>query len=227
VASEHRIPVQPAGADASEISALLMRPEAARWLYVFGHGAGTDMRHPQMEATAQAMAAEGIATLRYNFPGRERGRRRPDSPPVATATVRAAVVAASLAPDLPLLAGGRSFGGRMTSLAASQDPLPGVRGLVFFGFPLHPAGAPAALRADHLANVTVPMLFLQGSNDALASLALLRTVVAALGSRAALHVVEGADHSFHVPKRSGPTDEQVLADLARTVASWASRLSRH
>jgi uncharacterized protein len=153
--AEHRIQVSDGGGD---VSALLLRPSGARWLYVFAHGAGTDMRHRAMEATAAALAGEGIATLRYNFPYKERGSARPDSPAVATATVRAAVgAAASLAPDLALVAGGRSFGGRMTSLAASQEPLAGVRALVFFGFPLHPAGAPATQRAEHLAKVTAPM----------------------------------------------------------------------
>ena len=179
------------------------------------------MRHRSMEATALALAGEGIATLRYNFPYKERGSARPDSPAVATATVRAAVAtAASLAPKLPLIAGGRSFGGRMTSLAASQAPLESVRALVFFGYPLHPAGAPAIERAEHLAKVTVPLLFLQGANDALATLDLLRPTIKRLGKRATLHVVEQADHSFHVPKRSGTTDEQVLEALARTVADW-------
>lgn len=211
---------------AGEVSALLLRPAGARHLLVLAHGAGTDMRHRQMEATSQALAAAGIATLRYNFPYKEHGGGRPDPPPVATATVRAAVrVAAEAAPELPLLAGGRSFGGRMTSLAASTEPLPGVRGLVFFGFPLHPSGKSGTERAAHLAHAGLPMLFLQGSKDTLADLSLLRPVVAGLGQRATLHVVEEADHGFHVPKRSGTTDEGVLTDLARIVAGWADRLA--
>ena len=219
--AEHRIQVPDGG---TGVSGLLLRPRGARWLYVFAHGAGTDMRHRSMEATATALAGEGIATLRFNFPYKERGTARPDSPAVATATVRAAVSAASsLAPELALFAGGRSFGGRMTSLAASQEPLAGVRALVFFGFPLHPAGAPATQRAEHLAKVTVPMLFLQGANDALATLDLLRPTVKRVGTRATLHVVEHADHSFHVPKRSGLTEEQVIESLARTVAGWLPR----
>ena len=214
----HRIAVPSIGTD---VSTLLLRPRGARWLYVFAHGAGTDMRHRSMEATAAALAEAGIATLRYNFPYKERGGGRPDSPAVATATVRAAVeAAASLAPDLALVAGGRSFGGRMTSQAAAQAALPGVRALVFLGFPLHPAGKPSTERADHLIKVGGPMLFLQGANDALATLDLLKPVVKRLGKRATLHVVEHADHSFHVPKRSGLTEEQVLRDLARTVAGW-------
>ena len=198
----------------------------ARWLLILAHGAGTDLRHRQMEATAQALTTAGIATLRYNFPFREHGRSRPDPVPVATATVRAAVrAAADAAPDLPLLAGGRSFGGRMTSTAASAVALPGVRGLVFFGFPLHPAGAPGIGRAAHLSTVGVPMLFLQGSKDTLAELSLLRPVVEQLGARATLRVVEDADHSFHVPKRSGTTDGGVLLDLAAGVARWADLLA--
>jgi predicted alpha/beta-hydrolase family hydrolase len=183
------------------------------------------MRHRQMVATSQALAAAGIATLRYNFPYKEHGSGRPDPAPVATATVRAAVrAAAEVAPDLPLLAGGRSFGGRMTSLAASAEPLPGVRGLVFFGFPLHPSGKPGTERAAHLSRVGVPLLFLQGSKDTLAELSLLRPVVADLGQRATLHIVEEADHGFHVPKRSGTTDEGVLEHLAQIIAAWAARL---
>jgi predicted alpha/beta-hydrolase family hydrolase len=209
-----------------EVSTLLLRPGDARWLLVLAHGAGTDLRHRQMEATAQALATAGIATLRYNFPSKESGRSRPDPAPVATATVRAAVrAAADAAPDLPLLAGGRSFGGRMTSTAAAAAPLPGVRGLVFFGFPLHPAGAPGVERATHLAGVGVPLLFVQGSKDRLAELSLLRPVVERLGARATLRVVEEADHSFHVPKRTGKTDDEVLLDLAGWVASWADRLA--
>ena len=207
------------------VSSVLLRPADSRFLYVLAHGAGTDMRHRSMEATAQSLAVAGIATLRFNFPYKEHGGGRPDSPAVATAAVRAAVTAArSLEPDLPLLAGGRSFGGRMTSTAASQVPLPGVIGLVFYGFPLHNAGAPSTERAAHLANVTVPMLFLQGSKDALATLDLLRPAVEQLGPRATLHVVEDADHSFKVPKRSGRTEDEVLTELAQRVHGWADAL---
>jgi predicted alpha/beta-hydrolase family hydrolase len=214
------------GEPTGEVSALLLRPDGARHLLVLGHGAGTDMRHRQMEATSQALAAAGVATLRYNFPYKEQRRGRPDPPTVATATVRAAVrAAAKAAPELPLLAGGRSFGGRMTSLAAAGEPLPGVRGLVFFGFPLHPSGSPGTERATHLSRVRVPILFLQGSKDTMAELPLLRPVVEGLGERATLHVVDDADHGFHVPKRSGTTDAAVLRDLAQIVAAWAVRLS--
>ncbi|HET7771873.1 MAG TPA: alpha/beta family hydrolase [Chloroflexota bacterium] len=222
VATEHKVPVD---AKIGEVSALLLRPEGARWLLVLGHGAGTDMRHRSMEATCQALAGARIATFRFNFPYKEHGRGAPDRAPVATATVRAAVrAAATTAPDLPMLAGGRSFGGRMTSTAAAQEPLPGVRGLVFYGFPLHTAGAPSTDRAAHLEKVGVPLLFLQGSKDALAELDLLRPVVKDLGRRATLHVVDGADHSFHVLKSSGRTDEEVLDELARRVHDWADAL---
>jgi uncharacterized protein len=214
------------GGEVGEVSTLLLRPGDARWLLVLAHGAGTDLRHRQMEATAQALATAGIATLRYNFPSKESGSGRPDPAPVATATVRAAVrAAAAAAPDLPLLAGGRSFGGRMTSTAAAAAPLPGVRGLVFFGFPLHPAGAPGIARATHLAGVGVPLLFVQGSKDRLAELSLLRPVVEQLGARATLRVVEDADHSFHVPKRTGKTDDEVMLDLAGWVLRWANQLA--
>src|SRR5262245_38201318 len=190
VAGAARLPVS---AEIGAVSTLLLRPGDARWLLVLAHGAGTDLRHRQMAATAQALATAGIATLRYNFPYKEHGRGRPDPAPVATATVRAAVrAAADAAPDLPVLAGGRSFGGRMTTTAAAAAPLPGVRGLVLFGFPLHPAGAPGVERAAHLAGVGVPLLFVQGSRDALAEPSLLRPVVERLGARATLCVVEGA-----------------------------------
>jgi uncharacterized protein len=205
-----------------ELSALLMRPEKARWLMVLAHGAGAGMSHPFMAKLAEELSGVGVATLRYQFPYMEERRRVPDAPAVLTATVRAAVrAAAKAAPGLPLLAGGKSMGGRMTSQAAAESPLDGVRGLVFFGFPLHPPGRPGTKRADHLAKVTAPMLFLQGTRDTFADLKLLRPVCARLGSRATLHVIETADHSFHVLKSSGRTDEQVLRELAETVASWA------
>jgi predicted alpha/beta-hydrolase family hydrolase len=217
-----------ASASSGEVSALLERPPAARSLLVFGHGAGAGMRHHFMEDAASALAARGIASFRYQFPYVEKGEKghfRPDPQPILLATVRAAVAAArEAAGDLPLLAGGKSMGGRMTSLAASKEPLPDVRGLVFFGFPLHPAGAPAIERAAHLDRVSVPMLFLAGTRDKLADLDLLRPVIDRLGAKATLHVVEGADHSFEVLKRTGRTAADVLDELAQTVATWAQTL---
>jgi len=178
-----------------------------------------------MEASASALASCGIASFRYQFPYVEKGGHRPDPQPILLATVRSAVAAArEAAGDLPLLAGGRSMGGRMTSLAAAKEALPGIRGLVFFGFPLHPAGAPGIERAEHLDRVTIPMLFLAGTRDKLADLGLLRPVIDRLGAKATLHVVEGADHSFEVPKRTGRSVEDVLAELAQTVAAWTERL---
>ena len=183
------------------------------------------MSHPFMAKLADELAGVGVATLRYQFPYMEDRRRVPDPPTVLTTAVVAAVrAAAEAAPGLPLLAGGKSMGGRMTSQAAAQHPLDGVRGLVFFGFPLHPPNQPGTKRADHLAKVTIPMLFLQGTRDALADLTLLRPVCAKVGPRATLHVVETADHSFHVLKSSGRTDEQVLRELAQTAASWAEAI---
>ncbi len=212
--------------DRGEVSALLLRPADARWLLVFAHGAGAGMRHRFMAAISAALAGDGIATFRYQFPYMESGGRRPDMRAVLVATVRAAVAAArAAAPDLPLLAGGKSMGGRMTSLAAAEASLAAVRGLVFFGFPLHAAGRPSADRGAHLAAVSVPMLFLQGERDQLADLDLLRPICAGLGERATLHVVPGADHAFHVLKRSGRTDEQVIAELAATTAAFAARLT--
>jgi predicted alpha/beta-hydrolase family hydrolase len=208
-----------------EVSALLLRPEGARWLLVFAHGAGSGMRHRFMEAMSRALAEVGIATFRYQFPYMEAGSRRPDLRATLLATVRAAVAAArEAAPDLPLLAGGKSMGGRMTSLAAAEAPLARVRGLVFFGFPLHAAGRPSSERGDHLAAVAVRMLFLQGERDQLADLTLLRPICARLGERATLHVVPTADHGFHVLKRSGRSDDEVPAELAHTVAAWSSGL---
>jgi uncharacterized protein len=184
------------------------------------------MSHPFMENLATELGAAGVATLRYQFPYMEDRRRVPDTPVVLTATVVAAVrAAAKAAPDLPLLAGGKSMGGRMTSQAAAERPLDGVRGLVFFGFPLHPPKRPATKRADHLTKVTVPMLFLQGTRDELAELNLLRPICAKLGSLATLSVIESADHSFHVPKRSGTNDTAVLRQLAQTEASWAEQIA--
>jgi len=208
-----------------KVSALLTRPEGARSLLVFGHGAGAGMRHRFMQDMSACLARAGIATLRYQFPYMEAGSRRPDARPVLLATVRAAIDAArAAAPALPLFAGGKSMGGRMTSLAAAEAPLAGVRGLVFFGFPLHPAGRPSTERAEHLERVDLPMLFLQGERDKLAGLDLLRPVCARLAPRATLHVVPTADHGFHVLKSAGRSDADVLAELARTVAAWAATL---
>ena len=211
-----------------EVSALLWRPAKSRRLLVLAHGAGAGMSHPFMEKLAGELAGVGVATLRYQFPYMEQRRRVPDAPAVLTATVVAAVhAAAEAAPGLPLLAGGKSMGGRMTSQAAAEHPLVGVQGLVFFGFPLHPPNRPGTKRADHLAKVTVPMLFLQGTRDALADLKLLRPVCAKLGPRATLHVIEKADHSFHVLKSSGRNDAEVLRELAETAASWAEGMEEN
>jgi len=205
-----------------EVSALLSMPAKARRLLVLAHGAGAGMHHPFMEMLAGELASVGVATFRYQFPYMEERRRIPDSPAVLTAAVVAAVrAAAEAAPGLPLLAGGKSMGGRMTSQAAAEHPLDGVRGLVFFGFPLHPPNRPGTKRADHLARVTTPMLFLQGTRDTLADLKLLRPLCAKLGSRATLHIIETADHSFHGLKRSGRSDAEVLRELAETAASCA------
>ena len=215
------------GERSGEVSGLLERPRDADCLLVLGHGAGAGMRHPFMAAIVERLAALRIATLRYQFPYMERGLRRPSPQPMLLATVRAAVAAAvAVAGDLPLLAGGKSMGGRMTSLAAAARPLEGVRGLVFLGFPLHPIGKPGAERGDHLRDVSRPMLFLQGTRDRLAELELLRPVCAALGEPATLHVLEGADHSFHVLKRSGRTDEEVLDEAADAVRRWSRSLLR-
>lgn len=209
-----------------ELSALLLRPDGARRLLVFGHGSGAGMRHRFMHDMSACLAAASIATLRFQFPYMEAGGRRPDARPVLLATVRAAIHAAQTSvPDLPLLAGGKSMGGRMTSLAAAEAPLPNVRGLVFFGFPLHPAGRPSTERAEHLQRVALPMLFLQGERDALADLDLVRPICAKLGTRATLHVVPTADHGFHVLRSSGRSDADVLAHLAETVAAWAAALA--
>ena len=211
----------------TSVSALLLAPAQPSALLVFAHGAGAGMDHPFMAGLAAALAGRGVATLRYQFPFMEQGSKRPDPPATAHAAVRAAVAeAAARLPGVPLYAGGKSFGGRMTSQAQSAQPLAGVRGLVFVGFPLHPAGKPGTQRAAHLAAVRLPMLFLQGTRDTLADLASIRSTVSQLGTRAALHVVEGADHSFHVLVRSGRSDAQVLEELADTAAAWMT-LERH
>jgi uncharacterized protein len=214
-----------AAGTAGTVSALLMRPEQARACYVFAHGAGAGMRHASMEAIVAGLAERGIATLRYQFPYMEKGSKRPDPPAVAQATVRAAVAEATKAcAGLPLIAGGKSFGGRMTSQAQAKAPLDGVKGIAFFGFPLHPAGEPGVNRAAHLFEVEVPMLFLQGTRDALADVSLLRLVVRDLRELATLHLAEGADHSFHVLKSSGRTDRDVLAEILDAFSAWVDTL---
>jgi predicted alpha/beta-hydrolase family hydrolase len=207
--------------DGSTVSALWQKPKEAKAVLVLAHGAGAGMTHKHMAATADGLEERGIATLRYNFPYMERGSKRPDSPPVAHAAIRAAVAdAAKLAGHLPLFAGGRSFGARMTSQAQSLEPLPGVNGLVFFAFPLHAPGKPGVERADHLKAAKVPMLFLQGTNDEFADLDLLKPVVKSLGKRATLHLAQFADHSFHAPAKSGRKDPEVLADILDAAEAW-------
>jgi len=213
---ELRIPLGDNG-----VSALLIRPPDARALYVFAHGAGAGMTHKGMASNAEGLAVRGIATLRYQFPYMEKGSKRVDPPRVAHAAVRAAVAeAARLCPDLPLFAGGRSFGGRMTSQAQAESALPNVRGLAFLGFPLHPAGKPGIERADHLEQVRVPMLFVSGDRDALAELHLLRLVVAQLGDRATLHVVGDADHSLKVRASSGRSSAEAEAEALDAMGAW-------
>ena len=210
----------------TSISALLTKPPSARACYVFAHGAGAGMIHAFMANVATGLAERGIATLRYQFPYMEKGSKRPDPPAIAHAAVRAAVVEAARAcPGLPLIAGGKSFGGRMTSQAQAKQPLPGVRALAFFGFPLHATGKPSSERAAHLADIQIPMLFLQGTNDKLAELSLLKPVVKGLGARATLHLVDGADHSFHVPARSGRKDAEVMVELLDTFANWVDAVA--
>lgn len=207
--------------DIGTVSALASQPAHPHAALALAHGAGAGMRHPFMESLAERLAERGVATLRYQFPYLELGARRPDPPAVATATVRAATeLTRSLYEDTPLFAGGKSFGGRMTSTAQAEGAMPAVRGLVFFGFPLHAMGRPGIVRAAHLAEVGVPMLFLQGDRDALADLSLLRPLCQRLGPRSALEVAEGADHSFHVRKGSGSTDDEVLDWLATTASEW-------
>ena len=208
------------------VSGLLQRPTKARCCYVLAHGAGAGMNHPFMAVVADELAERGIATLRYQFPYMEQGGRRPDPPTLAQATVRAAVAkAAKLASGVPLIAGGKSFGGRMTSQAQASAPLDGVRGLVFLGFPLHAVGKPSNDRAKHLADVKVPMLFLQGTRDSLADLAMLKPVVKGLGKRATLCLFDEADHSFHVPARTGRKDAEVRGEVLDALAKWAKRVA--
>lgn len=212
--------------DVAVVSAILGVPAEATAAYVFAHGAGAGMGHAFMTRFADGLAERRVATLRFQFPFTERGSRRPDGPAVAQATVRAAVAAAATVfAGVPLFAGGKSFGGRMTSQAQAQAALPGVRGLVFVGFPLHPAGKPSIDRAGHLANVQCPMLFLQGTRDALADATLLQPVVAALGTRAALHLEPDADHAFHVRRSSGSDDDAVLARMLDATVDWMSTIA--
>lgn len=208
------------------VSALLLRPKGAKRLYVLAHGAGAGMRHPFMEQIAHALAERDVSTFRYQFPYMEEGKRRPDPAHMAEGTVRAAVAAAREAcPDLAILAGGKSFGGRMTSQAQAKESLPDAVGLVFLGFPLHAPGRVGDRRAAHLADVHVPMLFVQGTRDSLADLDLMRGVTERLGERATLHVVEGGDHSFKVLKRSGRSSDEVMEELADIVARWGGKVA--
>ena len=212
-----------ADGDGIQVSGLLHAPPRARACYILAHGAGAGMNHPFLAAVAAELATRDIASLRYQFPYMERRAKRPDPPGLAHATVRAAAAeAARRLPALPLVAGGKSFGGRMTSQAQAAAPLPGVRGLAFFGFPLHPAGRPSDERARHLFDVRIPMLFLQGTRDNLADLTLLRPLIERLGARASLREFAEADHSFHVPARSGRKDAQVRGELADALAAWTS-----
>jgi uncharacterized protein len=207
--------------DARSVSGLLCLPPQARACYVLAHGAGAGMTHPSLEAVATELAERSIATLRYQFPYMEAGGKRPDPPALAHATVRAAVAEAGrLAPQIPLIAGGRSFGGRMTSQAQAASPLPGVRGLAFLAFPLHPAGRPADDRAKHLFDVQIPMLFLQGTKDTLAELEHLEPLIKRLGKRATLRLFQDADHSFHVPARTGRKDPEVRREILDALAAW-------
>src|SRR2546423_12583966 len=213
------------GERAGDVSALLLQPDGARLLYVLAHGAGAGMRHPFLDAVARQLGERGLGALRYQFPYMERRAGRPDPPAVAAAAVRAAATEATrLAPGLPLVAGGKSFGGRMTSTAQAEAPLPGVRGLLFLGFPLHPPGRPDDKRAEHLAQVRGPMLFLQGDRDEFADLALLRPGVERLGERATLHLEEGGGHSIYVLKRSGRTDADVMGELLGAIPDWTASL---
>ncbi len=207
------------------VSALFQLPPAAAACFVLAHGAGAGMEHSSMTTIATELAARHIATLRFQFPYMERGTRRPDPPAVCHATVRAAVAAAArLVPTLPLIAGGRSFGGRMTSQAQAIEPVPAVKGIAFIGFPLHPAGKPSAERAEHLREVKIPMLFLQGTRDELANLELLQPLVAQLGRRATLKLLQDADHSFHVPARTGRKDAEVRGEMLDALATWIEQV---
>ena len=213
--------------DDRQVSALVDVPPHAHACFVFAHGAGAGMEHGFMEAAASALNAAGVATFRFQFPYMERGSKRPDSPGIAQAAVRAAVSEAGRrCSALPLFAGGKSFGGRMTSQAQAAEPLPGVLGLAFLGFPLHPAGKPSTGRAAHLANIDLPMLFFQGTRDKLADSSLVEPTIGALGDSATLLLIDGADHGFHVLKRSGRTDQEVIQQVAAELAAWTQRIVR-
>jgi len=210
---------------AQRVSGLLQAPREARACYLVAHGAGAGMQHPFLAEVANEFAGRGIATLRYQFPYMEKGSRRPDAPALAQATVRAAALeAARLLPGLPLFAGGKSFGGRMTSQAQAASPMPGVRGLIFLGFPLHPSGQPSDQRGKHLFDVQIPMLFLQGTRDDFANLPLLEALCKQLGARATLKLFQDANHSFHVPARTGRKDAEVKAELVDAAAKWIGQL---
>ncbi|MEZ4649897.1 MAG: alpha/beta family hydrolase [Candidatus Eisenbacteria bacterium] len=215
-----RLPVPGAG----EVSAILDDSDSCTVLYVMAHGAGAGMRHVFLESMAQRLVARDVAVLRYQFPYTEAGGRRPDRPAVLESTTRAAVKLAAEISSLPLIAGGKSMGGRMTSNAQANAPLPGIRGIAFLGFPLHMPKKPSTSRADHLSRVDIPMLFLQGTRDTLADLDLLTPICAQLGPKATLHVVEGADHGFAVLKRSGRTSDEVLDELADRIRTWVDAL---
>ena len=224
VVSAQRLRIETGTAGA--VSALLLRPPQARACFVLAHGAGAGMTHPFMETVAAGLCDRNVATLRYQFPSMEKAGKRPDSPPVAHATVRAAVTeAARCCPGLALIAGGKSFGGRMTSQAQAIAPLPGVAGLAFLGFPLHPANKPSDERAKHLFEIDIPMLFMQGSNDSLAELKLLEPLVEKLGPLASLHLVQQADHSFHVPARSGRNDRDVMNEILDKFSAWIGAIA--
>ena len=211
---------------AQRVSGLLHRPERAKACYVLAHGAGAGMKSPFLEAVAAELGKVQIATLRFQFPYMEQGLKRPDPPKLAQAAVRAAIAeACRLIPELPLIAGGRSFGGRMTSQAQAASPLPGVRGLAFLGFPLHPPGSPSEERGMHLLDVQIPMLFLQGTRDALADVETIKALASRLGNRGTLKLVEHADHGFHVPIRSGRQDSEVRTELIETLAGWIEKIS--
>jgi predicted alpha/beta-hydrolase family hydrolase len=227
VAAASSKPVEISIDDATRVSGLLLRPQQSKACFVLAHGAGAGMLHPFMVSMATDLAARGIATLRYQFPYMERGAKRPDPPALCHATVRAAIAAArKLAPSLPLIAGGKSFGGRMTSQAQASSPLEEVRGLVFLGFPLHPPGQPADTRGEHLMQVQIPMLFLQGTRDEFAESTLLNALIERLGARATRVLLANADHSFHVPARSGRTDGEIREEMLDALAKWTEAVIR-
>jgi uncharacterized protein len=212
-----------ASKSSGEVSGILLLPGKPKFLLLFAHGAGAGMKHPFMEKVSGYLAEENIGTLRYNFPYTEKKIKRPDPAPILMQTVRSAVEAAKkYVGDIPLFAGGKSMGGRMTSMAASKEPLDGIKGIIFFGFPLHAPGKPSDERGEHLFNVSVPMLFLQGMRDKLADLKLLKPIIKKLKDKATLHIIEGADHSFHLLKSSGRNDEEVLKEIAKKVGEWGT-----